>query len=309
MREVRRTQPWLGTIVEITVAGAPAKTIERGMRAAFAAVAEVHRLLSFHDPNSELSHLNREAATRAIGGHPWTWRVLHLADRIAEKSAGIFDPTIAPRLTALDFLPRSDAPIAKPQTRWSDVHLGSARRVRFTCPLWLDLGVVAKGFAVDRAIEALRDAGVPEGLVNAGGDLRAFGPRAWPVHLRAPDAPGRSGVVVDLQDAALATSALYFFTLLLLATGLAWWGLDRWAAMRDEFGGIAKHPAQPGMLRLHGAGAFGFLVVFGSLIPVHIKRGLQARQNRVTGLAAPVLLIAHIVRGHWLRRHTAPHQP
>lgn len=135
-------------------------------------------------------------------------------------------------------------------------------------------------------------------------------------------------------------AALYFFTLLLLATGIAWWGLDRWAAVRDEFGGLAKHPAQPWMLRLHGAGAFGFLLVFGSLISGHIKRGWQARQNRATGvtlvavfgilsltgyalyylgeesgrefassahwwigLAAPVLLIAHVVRGHWLRRH------
>ena len=210
MLEVRRAQPWLGTIVEIAAAGAPARVLDCGVRAAFAAVAEVHRLLSFHDPASELSRLNCEAAARAIVVHPWTWRVLRLADRVAKKSAGVFDPTIAPRLTALDFLPHPDAPAATPRARWSDVHLGPGRRVRFACPLWLDLGGIAKGFAVDRAVEALRDAGVPEGLVNAGGDLRAYGPRAWPVHLRAPDAPGRSAVVLDLRDASLATSALYF---------------------------------------------------------------------------------------------------
>lgn len=143
-----------------------------------------------------------------------------------------------------------------------------------------------------------------------------------------------------LQLSRRHKAALYFFTLLVLATGLAWWGLDRWAAVPDEFGGAAKHPAQAWMLRLHGAGACGFLIVFGSLIPVHIKRGLQARQNRATGLAlvagfgllsvtgyalyylgeesgrdlassahwwiglaAPVLLSAHVLRGHWLRRH------
>ena len=207
---VRRARPHLGTIVEITAAGASAKTIDRGMRAAFSAVAEVQRLLSFHDPASELSRLNREAATRAITVHPWTWRVLRLADRIAKKSAGIFDPTIAPRLAALDFLPRPEAPDAKPRARWSDVFLQKGRRVRFACPLWLDLGGIAKGFAVDRAIDTLRDAGIPAALVNAGGDLRAYGPRTWPIHLRAPDSPGRSEVIVDLQNAALATSALYF---------------------------------------------------------------------------------------------------
>ena len=143
-----------------------------------------------------------------------------------------------------------------------------------------------------------------------------------------------------LQLSRRHKAALYFFTLLLLATGLAWWGLDRWAAVPDEFGGLAKHPAQPWMLRLHGAGAFGFLLVFGSLIPGHIHRGWHMRQNRATGLilvavfsilsltgyalyylgeesgrafasaahwwiglASPLLLIAHVVRGHWLRRH------
>ncbi len=210
MREMRRAQPWLGTIVEIAARGAPAKTIERGMRAAFAAVAEVQRLLSFHDPASELSLLNREAATRAVTVHPWTWRVLRLAHRIAEKSDGIFDPTVAPRLTALDFLPQPHAPDANPRARWNDVRLGPARRVRFACPLWLDLGGIAKGFAVDRALHALRETRIPEALVNAGGDLRAIGPRAWSIHLRAPDAPGRSDIIVDLKNAALATSALYF---------------------------------------------------------------------------------------------------
>ena len=207
---MRRAQPWLGTIVEIVAAGASERELDRGVRAAFAAVAEVHRLLSFHDPASELSRLNREATTRAIPVHPWTWQVLRLAQRVAKKSAGVFDPTIAPRLTALDFLPQPDAPAANPSARWSDVHLCTGRRVRFACPLWLDLGGIAKGFAVDRAIDALRDAGISEALVNAGGDIRAFGPRAWPIHLRAPDAPGRSDVVLELRDAALATSALYF---------------------------------------------------------------------------------------------------
>ena len=210
MREVRRAQPWLGTIVEIAAAGASARVLDRGVRAAFAAVAEVQRLLSFHDPASELSRLNREAAARAITVHPWTWQVLRLADRIAKKSAGVFDPTIAPRLTAFDFLPPPEAPAATPRARWGDVLLQTGRRVRFACPLWLDFGGIAKGFAVDRAIDALRAAGIREALVNAGGDIRAFGPRAWPVHLRAPAAPGRSDVVLELRDAALATSALYF---------------------------------------------------------------------------------------------------
>jgi thiamine biosynthesis lipoprotein len=71
----------------------------------------------------------------------------------------------------------------------------------------IDLGGIAKGFAVDRAIEALRHHGIAEGLVNAGGDLAAFGPRRHPVDIRDPRHPDRPMCHVVLSNAALASSA------------------------------------------------------------------------------------------------------
>jgi thiamine biosynthesis lipoprotein len=71
----------------------------------------------------------------------------------------------------------------------------------------IDLGGIAKGFAVDRAIEALRRHGMTDGLVNAGGDLAAFGPGRHSVDIRDPRHPDRPMCRVLVSNAALASSA------------------------------------------------------------------------------------------------------
>jgi thiamine biosynthesis lipoprotein len=74
----------------------------------------------------------------------------------------------------------------------------------------IDLSGIAKGFAVDRAVDVLRAHGVGAGLVNAGGDLAAFGRSPWSVHLRDPRDPRRLLCRRDLTDAALASTGLDF---------------------------------------------------------------------------------------------------
>jgi thiamine biosynthesis lipoprotein len=74
----------------------------------------------------------------------------------------------------------------------------------------IDLGGIAKGFAVDRAVDALRAHGVRGGLVNAGGDLAAFGPLPHTVHIRDPGDPRRLMCALDIRDEALATSGARF---------------------------------------------------------------------------------------------------
>ena len=91
------------------------------------------------------------------------------------------------------------------------LHLTPGLGVRATAPIALDLGGIAKGYAVDRAVDALRVAGARAGLVNAGGDLRVFGSDEWmPVRLRHPAAPAHTLTLFDVRDAAAATSADYF---------------------------------------------------------------------------------------------------
>ena len=74
----------------------------------------------------------------------------------------------------------------------------------------VDLGGIAKGFAVDRAVKALRHAGVSSGVVNAGGDLRVFGSSSREVHLRSATSPAVISEVLRLRNRAIATSATYF---------------------------------------------------------------------------------------------------
>ena len=192
--ELRRARPLLGTLVEITV---PAGS--RGVAAlarAFAAVARVHALMSAHDPASDLGRIGAARARTIVRVDPWTWRVLAAARRFAAESGGAFDPVAAAgegRADWRDLVPRPDR-----------------RSVLCRRRLRIDLGGIAKGFAVDQAVGVLRRAGLPWGLVNAGGDLRAFGPRAWPVHVRHAAAPGQFALAGEITNGAVATSAPYF---------------------------------------------------------------------------------------------------
>src|SRR5262245_8934787 len=102
----RRAQPWLGTFVEIAATGPSAASVHAAIDDAFAAVATVHRLMSFHETASDVSRLNRHAAVEAVRVHPWTYEVLQAALDLHRRSAGVFDVTVAPALQALGLLPQ-----------------------------------------------------------------------------------------------------------------------------------------------------------------------------------------------------------
>lgn len=166
---MRRAQPWLGTLVEITLAP---DADPQAASAAFAQVALVHRLMRFHGADSDVSRFNCAAVGAVIVLDCHTWDVLHLADEVAHASSGCFDVACAPKLVEWRFLP---APAAAPAyvagTRAYE--LMADGRVRKCAPAWIDLGGIAKGYAVDLAISALEQQGVAGGCVNAGGDRKS----------------------------------------------------------------------------------------------------------------------------------------
>lgn len=208
---IRRAQPWLGTLVDIRVDDATDDGAAHHAAAlAFAEVALVQRLMSFHDPDSEVSRLNRAAPGETLAVHPHTWRVLELAQRMADASGGAFNIACAPRLVAWNVLPAPHAGAPAYQPGLPVVRCEAGDSVRKLNPGWIDLGGIAKGYAVDLAIEALRAAGVRSACVNAGGDLRVLGATPCPVSIRSPRDPGRTGAQLILAEEALATSAGYF---------------------------------------------------------------------------------------------------
>ena len=205
--EIRRCRPLLGAYVEIRARGGAAAALERAVGAAFDAVALVQSLMSAQDEGSELARVNRLAHLRPVRVGAETFEVLERAVELAGRSEGAFDFTAGAALARWGLLPRR---LRRPSTGgWRDAKLLPGNRVRFLRPLVVDLGGIAKGYAVDRAIGALREGGAVSGVVNAGGDLRAFG-ESQTICLRHPGAPQRLAAAIRLRDAALATSSPCF---------------------------------------------------------------------------------------------------
>lgn len=202
--EIRRCRPLLGTFVDISCQGSPG-----AINRAFAAIEKVHRLMSFHDLRSDVARMNRDALREPVKVHPWTWRVLKFAQQLSFRSAGVFDITVGRELAKWGYLPRLDKQVGH-GGNWQDVILEDGCSIRFRCPVIVDLGGIAKGFAVDRAVDALKENGIRCGIVNAGGDLKTFGPASQLVHLRHPADPTRAAGAVRLRERAMATSGIYF---------------------------------------------------------------------------------------------------
>lgn len=197
----KRCRPLLGTFVEITADNAAA------VEAGFEAIGRVHRLMSAHEPDSDVSRVNRFAHLRAIEVDAWTMLVLERALFWSRQSKGAFDVVRAGK-AALEsgLLPRhADQPVpAATHWTWLELRGGAVRLLRPAC---LDLGGIAKGFAVDRAVEAMKAEGAGSGLVNAGGDLACFGGKPWTIEVIDP-VRRQPAIEIRLQGEALATSAL-----------------------------------------------------------------------------------------------------
>lgn len=207
----RRAQPWLGTLVDITIADALAEeALARCFEAAFSRIAEIHRLMSFHATDSALSAINRAAVDTPIAVDADTLYVIETALRLHQASDGIFNIACAGQLVAWDMLPSPPGLMPRHHPSDSGVEILRCGRLRKTRPVWLDLGGIAKGYAVDQAIAALRDCGVTSACVNAGGDVRVLGQPTFPIFIRDPDTVTAAAARVDLSDAALATSGSYF---------------------------------------------------------------------------------------------------
>lgn len=207
----RRAQPWLGTIVEIGIADALADSaLAAAFELAFQQVARVHQLMSFHAADSDLSRINRAAVGSTVDIDAHTCTVLQTAMRVADASAGLFDIRVAGRLMDWGLLPPAGPPPPAYVPQQAGFRLTAAGKLQKLSADWLDLGGIAKGYAVDLAIHSLQRCGVQNACVNAGGDLRVIGDSTSEIMLRDPSKPSHMACKISLQNQALATSASYF---------------------------------------------------------------------------------------------------
>ncbi len=175
----------MGTWLAIEASQDSVGEARRAIDSAFAAVLQIDALMHPGREGSDLAALNSAAPGTPVAIHRCTWEVLRLAKRINALTDGVFDPCV---------------PVLSGRLR--DIELGRESIAICHAPVCLDLGGIAKGYAVDRAVEALRAAGCPAGLVNSGGDLRLFG--ALPQAILLPH--GLEARQLLLRDTALAVS-------------------------------------------------------------------------------------------------------
>jgi thiamine biosynthesis lipoprotein len=213
----------MGTIAHIVAVAPNEKRANISIESAFSVLSVVEKLMSDYDPTSQLSGVNQRAYESQVKVSESLFGVLAAAVEYSKKTDGAFDITIGP---VVDVWRKA----AKEQSKPTDEELAAAkekvgyqkllldaenRTVKFAVEgMRLDLGGIAKGYAIDRAIEAMRAGGAVGGMVDVGGDIRCFGRRKdetqqWLVGLQNPDVEGDLLLKLRLNDVAVATSGDY----------------------------------------------------------------------------------------------------
>lgn len=219
---VERAWPVMGTMLRAAVWDPAGEGSARVLREVRAAVTRVDSLMSNYRDDSEVSRINR-----AAGSGRWTrvsaetLEVLELAMHHGRSSGGAFDPTVGPVVDVWGFYretgalpPGAALDSARALVGWRHIEVDrGARRVRLPrAGMRLDLGAIAKGYAVDLALRAASRAGAQRLLVDLGGNIGVLGSApgggAWPLGLRHPR-EDRPFAVVDVETGALASSGDY----------------------------------------------------------------------------------------------------
>ncbi len=220
---VQRTWVVMGTYLTVRVLHADAAYAERVLDGVIGLVQDLDRRLTLYDPSSELWALHRQAGGPPVPVSEALWDVLVQALQYSRETDGAFDVTVGPLVQLWGFLegPRrvpSDGEIAQARARvgFTKIELDpSNRTVRLAVPgMVLDFGGIAKGYALDRAVERLRRAGLRHGLLNFGGEIYAMGTsdgadRPWTVAVRHPRRPDRAWQEFAVRDMAVSTSGDY----------------------------------------------------------------------------------------------------
>jgi len=219
----------MGTFARVVVIAKDERSARACINAAFEVQERVESLMSYHREDSELNRVNRLAVEKAVPVNPMTFEVLRQAVRFSRLSEGAFDVTVGP---LVDLWRQAGQTNARP----SEEALAEARRkvgfeklildeqgmtVRFAEEgMRIDLGGIAKGYAVDKSVEAMQKRGALGGMVDLGGNIRCFGqaPRGqekWRIALQDPNvAPDEFGtakylLVLNLGRESVATSGDY----------------------------------------------------------------------------------------------------
>jgi thiamine biosynthesis lipoprotein len=215
----RKSTVIMDTVVTITVVADSSERAESAIDAAFDEIHRLEVLLSFWTDDSEIAAIYHSAGKRPVKVSPETLDIIAKSIYISEKTGGAFDPTVGPLMRLWDFKEKKMPTDEEIEEKVGLVDYRQMETDRENSTAFLkvkgmsfDTGGIAKGYAVDKAVEALRKEGIESGLVAIAGDIRGFGPRTWNIGIRDPRANGeKDGVMatIKLKDKAISTSGDY----------------------------------------------------------------------------------------------------
>lgn len=214
---VKQSRLLMGTIVEIKVVGKGKAEAKEAINYAFSEIEKVNSLMSAYIEESEVSLLNREGKAKVSKE---TLEVIREAVKISSLSQGAFDITVKPLIDLWKKakekrkLPtKEEIEKVLPLVDFKNIEI-RGNTVSFKIEgMKIDLGGIAKGYAVDRAIKALKDEGIENALINAGGDIYALGLRGkekpWIIGVRHPREKNKILESLKVTNKAVTTSGDY----------------------------------------------------------------------------------------------------
>jgi thiamine biosynthesis lipoprotein len=215
----KREEAIMGTAISVELWSDDREAGESAIDAVMSEMHRIDRAMSPHKPGSELSRINRDAASGPVPVSAEMARLIARANHFSQISGGAFDITYAAVGKLYDYRERirpTDEQLtsARAAVGYRNLVLDmQARTVRFAVPgMRIDLGGFAKGHAVDNATTILRHRGIRHAIVSAGGDSRVIGDRRgrpWTIGVRDPRRPGEMAALLPLEDVSISTSGDY----------------------------------------------------------------------------------------------------
>lgn len=206
----------MATTAEVRVYDAPDLPRARAaLERVMAELRAIDRLMAVQRADSDVSRMNRDAATRPVGVDRRVIDVLEASIAVSRRTGGAFDVTVLPAVLAWGFTgpapARPRAPVPRPAGYRTLEIDRAAGTVRFGDPrAGVDLGGIAKGYALDRAREILRAAAVRSAWLDLGGEIatlgRPPGGGRWRVAIRHPRRADVVLGIVEVEEAAVSTS-------------------------------------------------------------------------------------------------------
>ena len=215
----KQEQSIMGTRITVEFWDEDDRHAEQCAEQVFNEMRRIDALMSPYKPNSELSRINQQAARQAIPISEEMFRLIKKSLQMSQSSHGAFDITFSSVGYLYDYregIKPSEEEIKKSLASINYRHVlldEATRTVRYARPgVRIDLGGIAKGYAVDNGIAILASCGIKGGLVGAGGDSRILGDRGnrpWMMGIRHPRKKDEVAVVLPLSNAAISTSGDY----------------------------------------------------------------------------------------------------